>query len=215
MADEADEIEQTQDQPEDIAEDEGAAAASPADPTEARFSQLESGVKAIQGMLEQLASQRHQPAPERMSEDEKLRLDLMDPTERAIHELSKKVDGISREVQHTAHRTGDQIDFSDFHSKASSGKHPAHSKYATQVEEMVKALRQQGKAPPPRELMLYTLVGKESVNRASQGAGKPVKKGSDATAARVPGKGDQGAQAKATKGDEATARRLRLSNMTV
>lgn len=191
-------------------------AAAPADPTEQRFSQLESSLGQIRDMLGQLSQGGQQArAPAGQSEEERLRLELMDPTERAIHELRQTVGTLANEVRATSAKTADSTDYTAFHARAASGKHPAHTKYADQVEGIVAAARKNGHPVLPREAYLYMLVGKDAVNRASTGAGKKIPRGSDATqaGARVPAKGDAGAPAR-TK-DEREARKARLSNMLV
>lgn len=183
-----------------------------------RLGRLEAAIGGVLSRLDSMGGQVPQ-RPQGPSEADRVNLELMDPTERAIHELRMEMRSIGGVVRDTQTRAQDQLDYNDFHSKASSGKHPAHAKYARQVEQMIADARRQGKNPPPREILLYTLAGKEVVNRASTktGKGPAVRPASAETqGVRPPARGDgQIPQGRGTPRDEKAARAARLKNMIV
>lgn len=214
MADEVEQEEAPQEEeqaPEEAAE--GGAAAG--NLMEGRMAQLESGLNHITSMLGELSGRMSAPRQAGSSEEDRVREELMDPTERAINQLRKEMAGLAGVVKDTHIRTADNHDYSDFHTKANSGKHPAHGKYAPQIEQMIADLRRQGKTPPPREILLYTLAGKDVVNRASGAKGPVVKKASSSAEKPPPGRGDTGGAVRTMSKDTNKAMRERLKAQIV
>lgn len=216
MADEVEQEEAPQEE-EQAPEEAGEGGAAAGNPMEGRMAQLESGLNHITSMLGELSGRMSAPRQAGPSEEDRVREELMDPTERAINQLRKEMAGLAGVVKDTHIRTADSHDYNAFHSQAQGDPKSPHAKYGKQVEQMVADARRQGIKVPPREVLLDVLVGKETRKRYSEfkKAAPVVKKASSSAEKPPPGRGDTGGAARSMSKDTNKAMRERLKAQIV
>jgi len=138
---------------------------SRAQDSERRARDAERRAEEAERRARQYEMQMRPPQPQESPEQERARLEMMTPDERAEYRVNRALATFQREQQLTAYRTQEQLDKQSFDTECRTN-HLAR-RYANEVEEELNKVRAEG-GNAPRQTVFYYVMGRALANQEAK-----------------------------------------------
>jgi len=138
---------------------------SRAQDSERRARDAERRAEEAERRARQYEMQMRPPQPQESPEQERARLEMMTPDERAEYRVNKALTRFQSEQQVTAFRTQEQLDKQSFDTECRTN--PMARRFADEVETELNKIRSEG-GNVPRQAVLMYVIGRAFLNKEAK-----------------------------------------------